>query len=454
MFRCLGSRCRTNWIPANATIGPYPRRNYAAVVTSTGGTRSKLFKKVLTYASKLGARIGAKSAYGSIHALGVDNKFVLKTMVFDPDRKSDLLKIFLNEVRVGGLPDISLVGPRIYAWRIVRDEHGVATKGEYIMDNFVKGDPTLTIKLASEYLKGVCPGRGHPLYAMLRNTLEKFWKVTGGYHGDLHMNNIAVLVNKDGTLVRVLIFDYGSHKKFKNPTEKCFDSIVRQIDREFGAKVVKKTPKYFPVTSRVRVHLRNRGQPRRSNANMLRAYEPEGKVIKHSFSKSIMSHLTNKNTFRTRFPGNLKNVNASGNVSHRHAFVSPNVWNKQVGWARPGNKLLAKMMKTSKMSPTTARVRVAEYLEKSPYNVYDNNRANFRNMRPENVERMVTNIGAKVFKPTRPGERLVKAYKTGPLTKAKKIETLKKVNRGRFARMSNQEFKNMVKNFTLMNEVA
>ena len=411
-----------NWSPANAIVGSYPKKNYSAPIQITGGKQSKKFKDIIKAASTIGQQLGNKSTFGSVQEIGTDGKYVMKTMKFKSSDSSDNLKIFLNEIRVGRMPGINKVGPKIYAWRIIRDATGTATMGQYIMDNFTKGDSTLTAQLASEYIRdkfgNSCPPRGHPYFVKLREVLKNFWKITKGYHGDLHMKNIVVLTRPDGEIERLMIFDYGGHKKFKSKTWKltCFDDFVKIIDKEFSQRRNKlKNKGFFPPTSRIPVVFGSRGQARRPNTNMLRGSKPSGATIKHNFSTSIMSHIHPTNT--NRFAGqNLKKMNIAG-FSHRRAFMSPNKWNTMVGHARPGNKLIGKykLNYPNKSTPQITKAIKKTYTNGRPLNVFRKNERLFPNMKPSDYKRMlynVTNGKANIFDPLNPRNRLTRIFPT------------------------------------------
>jgi hypothetical protein len=408
-----------NWSPANAIVGSYPKKNYSVPIQITGGKQSKKFKDIIKAASTIGQQLGNKSTFGSVQEIGTDGKYVMKTMKFKSSDSSDNLKIFLNEIRVGRMAGINKVGPKIYAWRIIRDDTGTATKGQYIMDNFTRGNATLTAQLATQYIKQFgdsCPPRDHPYFVKLKEVLENFWKITKGYHGDLHMDNIVILTRPDGEIERLMIFDYGGHKKFKSKTGKltCFDDFIKIIDKEFAQRRNKlKNKGFYPPTSRIPVVFGNRGQARRPNTNMLRGLKPAGAAIKHNFSKSIMSHIHPTNT--NRFTGqNLKKMNIAG-VSHRQAFMSPNKWNKLVGHNNPRNKLIGKY-KLNYPNKSTAQITKAikeTYTNGRPLNVARKNERFFPNMKPSAYARMLhnaTNGKANIFVPVNPRNRITRAF--------------------------------------------
>jgi hypothetical protein len=233
------------------------------------------------------------TAYGTVHEIGTSLKYVVKRMRI---RDANSRKIFFNEIRVGSMPGIQKVGPRIYAWRI-KDGYG-----EYIMDNFVRGTRGLTVKYLSDYMKKhyskTCPPKSNPIWGRLRTLLKNFWIITKGYHGDLHMFNIAV-IQKGDSIVRLVIFDYGSHKKFKAPvnTSMCFDDLVTLVQTEFHRSNQKSTYELdrFPHNTEIKMYRPRTGQPRRSNASMMSGVNWKGDSIRNnSFHKSPMAHMRTK----------------------------------------------------------------------------------------------------------------------------------------------------------------
>ena len=176
-------------------------------------------------------RIGKKSSYGDVYKIGTDNKYVLKIMVLNDD--NDVV-IFKNEVRVGSIDGIEAAGPKIYAY-LYDDDIGV-----YIMDNILKGRKDHVLYSMYDYFKNVfggskeCPSIRHIFYRKLRRTLIRFYNITKGYHGDLHNENIMVVLDSDKKLVDIRIIDYGSHKPFRNTSETtCLESLFDRINEEW-----------------------------------------------------------------------------------------------------------------------------------------------------------------------------------------------------------------------------
>ncbi len=155
--------------------------------------------------------------------------------------------------------------------------------GQYIMD---KLDNFVTLE---EYTQHGCPSP--EFYNKLRQAIEDFWRITGGYHGDLHSSNIGIHNGK------IKIIDYGSHKKFKTRINEntCFDDFIRIIDQQYNIKYAKtKLKNFYPRESKIRILYPKKGQPLRANTNMLRYMNIYGKPT-NNFSKSIMSKINPKN---------------------------------------------------------------------------------------------------------------------------------------------------------------
>jgi hypothetical protein len=324
-------------------------------------------------------------------------------MEFKDDDGSDNLKIFLNEVKVGGTPGIEKVGPRIYAWRIIRSSNGKATSGQYIMDSFTKGDSSLTSYSFSTYVNRFfryCPGPTHPLIKMLKESLKNFYVITQGYHGDLHTGNIAVLFDpKSRDVKKVIIYDYGSHKKFKSKVSAsmCLEDIMDVINREYKKSFNKY--KYsqnskFPVTSSVNVYYPNRSQPRRSNTQLLKAMIPTGNIyntFESQPNKTFYNLLSNR-------PKKIKHFNNS--------FVSPRTFAQKTG-TRIKNVMIKNQMKVhAGMSGNEVKKQLVERFKRVGTQMYNQNkqrvfpsisRATYNSM----VKNLLLNQGQKLYKKRR-----------------------------------------------------
>jgi hypothetical protein len=297
------------WIPANALLQtPYSKVNYSHTlnIVTNSGTRNQNFKNAVNSNRNYGNIMGGQTTYGAVTKIG--GKFVKKTMKFpnvnknNKNKGTDYLKIFLNEVRVGSMPGIQEVGPKIYAWRINRNSSGFAKSGEYIMDDFTVAPPNYTTVSFNDYarkvLNNTCPAPQSNFYQKLKEALTKFWKITKGYHGDLHTGNMAVMYHNSSLDVeKFIIFDYGSHKKFKTPTNEstCFEKFIKIIDDEFNKRYSKKTVVrgYYPKNTKIQRAAPRRGQIIRPNTQMLRAYNLGGYTNRPN--KSLMASMHPEN---------------------------------------------------------------------------------------------------------------------------------------------------------------
>ena len=95
------------------------------------------------------------------------------------------------------------------------------------MTDVTYNQSNLTSVSLNEYMKrlNACPSTEHLLYKTLFKTLFDFYKLTKGYHGDLHGGNVYVLYKPQdiNDVKSIKIIDYGAHVKFKNSNalEKC-----------------------------------------------------------------------------------------------------------------------------------------------------------------------------------------------------------------------------------------
>lgn len=336
----------SDWYPANSTVSGYTRKNYMAPLNVSGGIRNQNFRNAVNSSQQIGTKISS-GTFGSVYRLS-DPRFVMKVMLIDNGNSkntSDNLKIFLNEVRVGSTPGIQSVGPKIYAWKLIRRPGGRVYTARYIMDNLGSFDSFSDY--TEKYFKDSCPPLGHPLYTKLRKTLEKFWRITKGYHGDLNPSNIAV-IHENGEVRKVRIIDYGSHKKFKTNVNSttCFNDFVKIIDKQFYNKYEKASANeknYFPPGSAIKMVYAKRGQPIRPNTDMLRGITVNTKLTNKKYSNSIMSKINpmNNNTQIKNYFNRKKYINSSltnniiknklqgyGNKYYKHFFMSPRVFKK------------------------------------------------------------------------------------------------------------------------------
>jgi len=175
--------------------------------------------------TEFGRRIGSESTLGSVYEM--KNYKVLKVVIDTSSFKGD----FENEVRVGHIPGIEKVGTRIYQSAYLRV--GESRIGVYIMDNLVSNTKNTAMTLEEYWSKNKTP-EAAKMYAKL---LYTFYKITRGWHGDLHANNIQVILGPGMKLKRMRVIDYGSHTEFKTNISKMktLDAVLNAVNRNFEA---------------------------------------------------------------------------------------------------------------------------------------------------------------------------------------------------------------------------
>jgi len=236
-----------------------------------------------------GARIGTPSVNGAIFPInGVDR--VIKVGLTSK-------RIFENEGGRGDFAREVKIG-RLFADMNANNRHRVGTPIHqsgtielynkyrvpfiltvYVMDNLLteaekqKGYTLTTLHsyYSTIYIKrannpNTCPK--NKITKMYTELLYFFYKGVKGWHGDLHSQNIQVILNPKGVPVRMVVIDYGSAVYFKNKNRlqraKCLDQILDQIHEETRGLPVNASGAFW-------------AQPHRENpGNMLR----RGLVVK------------------------------------------------------------------------------------------------------------------------------------------------------------------------------
>lgn len=185
--------------------------------------------------TKIGGRIGSVSGYGAIFELGNDAKKVIKVAVNKDSFRTD----FNNEVRVGHIDGIEKVGTKIYQSHYGMFSEQGMYMGVYVMDHLKSGDAnsqviTLRRYWTDHYGKS-CPTTKDRVLKMYVDLIFQFYKVTKGWHADLHSDNIQVILRQDGTVRAMKVIDYGSHTPFKRNISglTCLDDILDAINRNW-----------------------------------------------------------------------------------------------------------------------------------------------------------------------------------------------------------------------------
>tara|TARA_B110001450_G_scaffold255679_1_gene283838 strand:+ start:574 stop:1341 length:768 start_codon:yes stop_codon:yes gene_type:complete len=154
---------------------------------------------------KILKRIGSPSVYGSVYELDKEAKYVLKIMK-TPEAMH--VKMFNHEITAGKSHHIEICGVRIHAY-IVLSKNVRA----FVMDHVLMGNCTLKAISLRSYIK---PTHDSKLYNHMAKTLNMFYKITQGFHGDLHLDNIMVVTDSKKSLKYVKIIDYGTWTPFQH----------------------------------------------------------------------------------------------------------------------------------------------------------------------------------------------------------------------------------------------
>ena len=250
-----------------------------------------LNKKVLTDAFKkfikeklgsnleeIGIRIGTASVNGAVYKLGSNNKYVIKVVT----NKNYFKRNFDNEVRVGHIEGIGEVGTRIYESYYHPYKINGKNVGFYRMDNLLKGksDKDYTVLDLHSYLKSPCFRDAVikiKVSKMIENLLLRFYKITSGWHGDLHGRNIQVVLKKNTCDISdAYIIDYDSHKnlpglKNKNTLQNMFHEIYSN---------------YNKLNHKTELH-RWAGGPHRIRSNLNRAIVIGNTAALHHYNKAF-----------------------------------------------------------------------------------------------------------------------------------------------------------------------
>lgn len=202
-------------------------------------------------------RIGKQSAYGKIYE--INNKYVIK---YIPFRHKHSLKSFQKEVSIGSIKGIEKVGPKVLAYKIVKDPVVMEIQGQklygedygiIIMQNMKKGKDVILQDLKDYLNKHICVSKKSKIYNLLIDKLVKFYNITEGYHGDLHSENIMLIKDsKTNEILDLMIFDYGSYRKFTNfNIKKCKSiyEIFEKIQKQFNKSIRKSNNSNQPYRS-------------------------------------------------------------------------------------------------------------------------------------------------------------------------------------------------------------
>jgi hypothetical protein len=306
---------RQNKIKVNKTVvrSPSGFRNFIKQQKKVTQRKSPNFvmkTKIRFENFSVGSRIGTESAFGQVFKLkdmsGNMEEYVLKRIRF---ANKTAEKSFETEIRVGSIPGIEEVGPRVYAHRVVTKENG-SKYGEYIMDNITQGEKYEKVEDLEHYLirnygSHSCPytGSREPIVKALHGTLLRFYQLTGGSHGDLHDGNIFVLTDSNGK-IKVRFIDFGAFKDFKN--KRISQCVSDYLNRELAGQYTnraKNDKRYDPGYVK---NFNNESQPHTNNRTRLSHVGLHNRV-EHFIPNNYNSNNNNNNNKRSNKQKKLNN---------------------------------------------------------------------------------------------------------------------------------------------------
>jgi len=256
---------------------------------------------------RIESRIPTKSVHGEAYKCKYNNRPVILKVIKLTDQSE--LNGFVNEMQIGTIKGIEKVGTRTLAY-------GISQRIAYhVMTDVTYNESNLTSVSLNEYMKRLnsCPSKEHLLYKKLFKTLFDFYKLTKGYHGDLHGGNVYVVYKPTdiNQVVSIKIIDYGAHTKFKNSValEKCktIAEIFNMIDTNYMKNYI--TARHLNITrplthlraagdivKNIRVIYPNNREAYRQNSELLAkgvafAHQPTSNQ-KYSMLKSVIGKLT------------------------------------------------------------------------------------------------------------------------------------------------------------------
>jgi len=135
-------------------------------------------------------------------------------------RTSSQKRDFENQIYIGCRPGIdNKAGVSVHAY-------GVSMKGVgiIIMDHVTFGKQGRTTMSSFDYMNSGF--YNHKRFTtLLHKTLHAFYSVTNGFHGDLHENNVMVVL-RNKWLEDIRLIDYGSFVPFRFGLNKRHESIT------------------------------------------------------------------------------------------------------------------------------------------------------------------------------------------------------------------------------------
>lgn len=192
-----------------------------------------------------------------IYDINQDKRFVLKVI-----KSPKLMPQFRQELKYGTMKNV-LKNEQIRV-------HAFATHGRlgaYVMDHVSFGDNNVVSMTADEYMNSSFFDK-KTFSKKFFKSLKTFYKTFGGFHGDLHAENVMVNVRKhNGLLKNVVIIDYANIQPFQRNFSKT--TVLQDVHKAFLKIRSKNNIEEYPPGSGIPVKWVSGGIPVRSNKNML-----------------------------------------------------------------------------------------------------------------------------------------------------------------------------------------
>jgi hypothetical protein len=191
-----------------------------------------------------------------IYDINQDKRFVLKVI-----KSPKLMPQFYQELKYGTMKILKNEQIRVHAFAT----HG--RLGAYVMDHVSFGDKNVVSMTAEEYMDSSLFDKKNFSKKFFKS-LKQFYKTFGGFHGDLHAENVMVNVQKnDGLLKNVVIIDYANIQPFRRMGKK----VLQDVHTAF-MRIRSEGLEEYPPGSGIPVKWVNE-IPVRSNKNMLSKLE-------------------------------------------------------------------------------------------------------------------------------------------------------------------------------------
>lgn len=205
-----------------------------------------------------------KKLYSNVYAIDGSNRFVLKVVPIES------IQALRDEIRVGMTPGIEKVGVRTHSYTL---SNGF---GYLIMDHVEMGQKGVTHMSAEAYLR-TFPEKKALFFRVLKRRLLQFYKITQRFHGDLHFENVMVIL-KQNKRFDVKLIDYGSTVRINKPCQ-TYNDCVKRIRKTFDQYPSISIDEY-PPGSGIPVKYHSQTQtPFRVNQNMINGVDKTTKKV-------------------------------------------------------------------------------------------------------------------------------------------------------------------------------